>query len=79
MIKQVSHIISLGCSETLAGREREDRMSDLSTMMADIEDPSLLMESLDLSEEDVKTHLLVRFYAHLWEEYQDLEVQSEQG
>ena len=50
-------------------------MSELSTMMADIEDPSLLMEGMDLSEEDVKTYLLGQFHDYLWSEFQDLDTE----
>ena len=59
----------------MKNNEIRNRMSELSTMMADIEDPSLLMEGMDLSEEDVKTYLLGEFHNYLWAEFQSLDTE----
>ena len=50
-------------------KDLKDRYELLSTLMADIEDPSLLKESFDLKEEEVKDFLLTIIHNFLWEEY----------
>lgn len=53
------------------------RLEYLSCLLADIEDTSLLMESMELNEEEVKVFLLDRCHDFLYEEFKDTENQLE--
>ena len=58
-------------------KDLQKRYEWVSCLMADIEDSSLLMESMELNEEEVKVFLLDRCHDFLWEEYKDTEDQLE--
>jgi hypothetical protein len=58
-------------------KDLQKRLETLSCLMADIEDPSLLMESMELNEEDVKTYLSNECHNFLYNEFKDTEAQLE--
>ena len=58
-------------------KDLEKRLEYLSCLMADMEDPSLLMESMELNEEEAKDFLLCRIHNFLYEEFKDTENQLE--
>jgi len=55
----------------------QKRWGYLLCLLADIEDPSLLMESMELNEEEVKDFLLGDIHKFLYEEFKDTENQLE--
>jgi len=58
-------------------KDLEKRLEYLSCLLADIEDTSLLEESMELNEEEAKDFLLCRIHNFLYEEFKDTENQLE--
>ena len=60
-------------------KDLEKRLEYLSCLLADIEDTSLLEESMELNEEEAKDFLLCRIHNFLYEEFKDTENQLDKG
>ena len=58
-------------------KDLQKRLEYLSCLLADIEDTSLLEESMELNEEEAKDFLLCRIHNFLYEEFKDTENQLE--
>ena len=58
-------------------KDLQKRFEYLSCLLADIEDTSLLEESMELNEEEAKDFLLCRIHNFLYEEFKDTENQLE--
>ena len=58
-------------------KDLQKRLEYLSCLLADIEDTSLLEESMELNEEEAKDFLLCRIHNFLYEEFKDTEDQLE--
>tara|TARA_R110000764_G_C10886967_1_gene369757 strand:+ start:281 stop:577 length:297 start_codon:yes stop_codon:yes gene_type:complete len=58
-------------------KDLEKRLEYLSCLLADIEDTSLLEESMELNEEEAKDFLLCRIHNFLYEQFKDTEDQLE--
>ena len=58
-------------------KDLQKRFEYLSCLLADIEDTSLLEESMELNEEEAKDFLLCRIHNFLYEEFKDTEDQLE--
>lgn len=58
-------------------KDLQKRFEYLSCLLADIEDTSLLEESMELNEEEAKDFLLSRIHHFLYEEFKDTEDQLE--
>ena len=58
-------------------KDLQKRFEYLSCLLADIEDTSLLEESMELNEEEAKDFLLCRIHHFLYEEFKDTENQLE--
>jgi|14_taG_2_1085336.scaffolds.fasta_scaffold21466_1 hypothetical protein len=55
----------------------KERFEYLSCLLADIEDTSLIEESMELNEEEAKDFLLRRIHSFIYEEFKDTEDQLE--
>jgi len=60
-------------------KDLQKRFEYLSCLLADIEDTSLLEESMGLNEEEAKDFLLCRIHNFLYEEFKDTENQLDKG
>ena len=60
-------------------KDLQKRFEYLSCLLADIEDTSLLEESMELNEEEAKDFLLCRIHNFLYEEFKDTENQLDKG
>ena len=58
-------------------KDLQKRFEYLSCLLADLEDTSLLEESMELNEEEAKDFLMSRIHHFLYEEFKDTEDQLE--